>query len=281
MDPARMGSIQRDFMPEDLAPLLAAAGFSGSVAVQASQTPAETLFLLSLAEAPGSTVRGVVGWCDLRAAPEALAAELAALTAQHPRLVGMRHVVHDEPDDAFLLRDDVRRGIAMLAGAGLAFDRLLVPRHLAPACAVVADNPQLTFVLDHIAKPHIAQCQAAALQGKPREPGALEPPEWEADLRRLASFRNVACKVSGMVTEAKWGEFKNVDFFAFLDVVFDAFGKDRVMIGSDWPVATLSASYGDTMAVVRAYMAAREFSSAEEEAVLGGTCARVYKLPGL
>ena len=269
---SRMGVIKRDFMPADLAPLLSAAGFAGSVAVQASQTPAETLFLLSLAEAPGSTVRGVVGWCDLRAAPEALAAELATLKSRHPKLVGMRHVVHDEPDDAFLLREDVRRGIALLAAAGLAFDLLLFPRHLAPACAVVAENPRLTFVLDHIAKPHVAKRQANG-------GGALEPPEWEADLRRLASFPNVACKVSGMVTEASWGEFENADFFPFLDVVFDAFGKGRVMIGSDWPVSTLSASFSGTMGVVRAYLAARGFSAEEEAAVLGGTCARVYRLP--
>ena len=185
----------------------------------------------------------------------------------------MRHVVHDEPDDGFLLRPEFARGVAALEEFGLAYDLLLFPRHLAPAAALVRSLPGVTFVLDHIAKPHVA-ATAAAGAGAP-----LAPPSWEADLRALAALPNVACKASGLVTEAAWGSFRDEDFDPFLDVVFDAFGRGRVMAGSDWPVCLLAADYPRTWGVLRGYMARRGFPQADVDAVLGGNCERVYKLP--
>jgi L-fuconolactonase len=279
---ARHAPIKRDFLPAELAPLLAAAGFSGGcVAVQASQTPAETAFLLALAAEPGARIRGVVGWCDLRAEPAALRAELAAYAAATTgrRLCGMRHVVHDEEDDGFCVRPEFMRGVALLAEFGLTYDLLLFPKHLAPALALVRATPAVTFVLDHIANPHVAATAAKARAAA--APAALEPEAWERDLRALAALPNVFVKASGLVTLAEWGAFADEDFFPFLDVVFDAFGRARVMVGSDWPVCTLAADYARTMGVVRGYMARRGFPPEDVAAVLGGNCARIYKLAPL
>jgi L-fuconolactonase len=278
----RHAPIKRDFLPAELAPLLAASGFAGGcVAVQASQTPAETAFLLALAAEPGARIRGVVGWCDLRAEPAALRAELAAYAAapQGRRLCGMRHVVHDEEDDAFCVRPDFARGVAVLAEFGLTYDLLLFPKHLPPALELVRATPAVTFVLDHIANPHVAATAAKARAAA--APAALEPEAWERDLRALAALPNVFVKASGLVTLAEWGAFADEDFFPFLDVVFDAFGRARVMVGSDWPVCTLAADYGRTMGVVRGYMARRGFPPEDVAAVLGGNCARIYKLAPL
>ena len=294
----RHAPIKRDFLPAELAPLLAAAGFSGGcVAVQASQTPAETAFLLALAAEPGARIRGVVGWCDLRAEPAALRAELAAYAAAPTgrRLCGMRHVVHDEEDDGFCVRPDFMRGVAVLAEFGLAYDLLLFPRHLAPALALARATPAVTFVLDHIANPHVAATAAKARAmagagtdagtgagaGAAPAPAALEPEAWERDLRALAALPNVFVKASGLVTLAEWGAFADEDFDAFLDVVFDAFGRARVMVGSDWPVCTLAADYARTMGVVRGYMARRGFPPEDVAAVLAGNCVRIYKLAPL
>jgi L-fuconolactonase len=291
----RHAPVKRDFEPRDLAPLLLATGTAGGcVAVQASQTPEETRFLLGLAAAPRSPVRGVVGWCDLRAEPAALRAELAALSAAHGRsapgasgrLVGMRHVVHDEPDDHFCTRPDFARGVAMLGEFGLAYDLLLFPRHLAPALELARATPDVTFVLDHLANPHVAATAAAARRaagGAGAGAGAapLEPEAWERDLRALAALPNVFVKASGLPTLATWGDFADEDFFPFLDVVFDAFGRERVMTGSDWPVCTLAADYARTSGIVRGYMARRGFPQADVDAVLGGNCVRAYRLAPL
>ena len=291
----RHAPIKRDFLPADLAPLLRAAGVAGGcVAVQASQTPEETRFLLALAAAPGSIVRGVVGWCDLRAEPAALRAELAALCAAHGRggggsgrLVGMRHVVHDEPEDDFCVQPAFARGVAALGEFGLTYDLLLFPRHLAPALALARATPGVTFVLDHCANPDVAATAVAAARGAAAGGGSgagaapLEPEAWERDLRALAALPNVFVKASGLVTNAKWHAFADADFDPFLDVVFDAFGRDRVMAGTDWPVCTLSADYARTWGVLPGYMARRGFPQADVDAVLGGNCARIYKLAPL
>jgi len=250
-----MAELKRDFLPGDLKPLLTANGFDGSIAVQARQSLEETRWLLELAEENGF-IKGVVGWVDLCSAD--LHAQLKHL-AQRRRLVGVRHVVQDEPDDEFMLREDFRRGIAQLAEYGLTYDLLLYPRQLAAAVKLVREFPQQVFVLDHIAKPSIAE-------------GLLQP--WEHDLRELAKFENVSCKLSGMVTEARWNRWRLEDFRPYLDVVFDAFGAGRLMIGSDWPVCTLSADYGAAMQIVTSYI--ENLAVQEREAVLGVNCARVY-----
>jgi L-fuconolactonase len=252
-----MAALRRDFLPQDLKPLLDEAGFDGCVAVQARQTPAETRFLLELAD-QYDFIRGVVGWVDLRSAQ--LGAQLRELT-RHRKLVGVRHVVQDEPDDAFMLRVDFRRGIAQLVDFALAYDILVYPRQLKAALKLAAEFPQQRFVLDHIAKPLIAQ-------------GALEP--WNTEIRALAQLPNVWCKVSGMVTEARWKEWRPDDFRPYFDVVFETFGPQRIMIGSDWPVCTVAAGYGSTMQIVSDFVA--QLPREQQDAVLGGNCAKFYRL---
>ena len=252
-----MGAIKRDFLPEDLAPRLAALGFDGCVAVQASQTLEETRWLLELADAH-PVIRGVVGWVDLRS-PE-VAAQLARY-AVHPRFVGVRHVVHDESDDRFLLGAEFRRGIAALAGTGLVYDLLLFPRHLPIAEEFVRGFPDQPFILDHLAKPLI--------KGRIREP-------WATDLRRLAAHGHVACKLSGLVTEADWATWRPKDLHPYLDVALEAFGPQRLLIGSDWPVCHLAGAYAETMAAVLDWTAT--LRPAERDAILGGNAVRLYRL---
>ncbi len=253
-----MGALKRDFLPGNLQPLLAASGFDGSIAVQACQTIEETQWLLSLAE-KSEYIKGVVGWVDLRS-PD-LPAQLERL-ANHPKLVGVRHVVQAESDDEFMLRIDFQRGIGYLDGCGLTYDLLLYPRHLPVAVKLVQRFPLQRFVLDHIAKPGIAD-------------GLMEP--WAGEIRELAQHENVCCKVSGMVTEAGWKKWNPGDFRPYLDVVFEAFGPERLMIGSDWPVCTLSATYAETVAIVNGYI--QRLESGEQAKILGGNCAFFYRLP--
>jgi predicted TIM-barrel fold metal-dependent hydrolase len=204
-------------------------------------------------------------------------ATVAAYLAAAPtgrRLCGMRHVVHDEEDDGFCVRPDFMRGVAVLAEFGLAYDLLLFPRHLAPALVLARATPGVTFVLDHIANPHVAATAAKARAAA--APAALEPEAWERDLRALAALPNVFVKASGLVTLAEWGAFADEDFFPCLDVVFDAFGRARVMVGSDWPVCTLAAEYADVIGIVRDFLA--PLAAAEREAIEGGNAARFYAL---
>jgi L-fuconolactonase len=253
-----MAAIRRDFLPGDLKPLLDRLGFDGCLAVQVRQNLEETRWLLEVAK-QHDFVRGVVGWVDLRS-PE-LPAQLREFAGQE-KLVGVRHIVQDEPDDDFMLRDDFRRGVRQLKNSDLAYDVLIYPRQLPAAIRLVEEFPDQRFVLDHIAKPPIAD-------------GTMEP--WATGLRRLAKAPNLQCKLSGMVTEARWGRWQPGDFRPYLDVVFEAFGPGRLMIGSDWPVCTLSASYESAMGIVLDYIA--QLSAAEQDGILGGNCARFYGLP--
>ena len=252
-----MSQLKRDFLPEDLQPLLAAAGFDGCVAVQAQQNIAETEWLLELAD-QYAFIRGVVGWVDLRA-PDV--DDALQHLAAHPRLRGIRHVVQDEPDDRFMMWPEFMRGIAALAHFRLTYDLLIYPRQLPAAVELVGRFPQQRFVLDHIAKPEIRG-------------GRLSP--WRDGIKALAALPNVSCKLSGMVTEADWHAWKSSDLTAYLDVVLDRFGPQRLMIGSDWPVCTLAGSYSDVIAVVTEYISF--LSPSERDAVLGGNAARFYGL---
>ena len=253
-----MASIRRDFLPQDLKPLLDGAGFDGCVAVQARQSLDETRWLLQLA-GQYEFIRGVVGWVDLRS-PN-LEAQLGEFSGQE-KLVGVRHVVQDEPDDAFMIRDDFRRGIARLASFNLTYDVLIYPRQLPAAIRMVEEFADQRFVLDHIAKPLIGE-------------GKMEP--WATGIRTLAENPNLYCKLSGMVTETRWRQWQAADFRPYLDVVFEAFGPDRLMIGSDWPVCTLSASYESAVGLVFEYI--RQLPASQQAAILGGNCARFYNLP--
>lgn len=249
--------LERDWLPADLESLQRPLGFDGSVAVQARQCIAESDWLLGLADA-APRILGVVGWVDLRSAQ--VERDLERL-ARHPRFVGVRHVVQDEPDDAFLLRSDFLRGIALLKDFSLTYDLLIYPRQLPAAVRLVERFPSQPFVLDHLAKPFI-------------KGGTLEP--WASHIRELAAFPNLLCKVSGMVTEADHQRWQAADFAPFLDLVIDAFGPGRLMFGSDWPVCRLAATYEQVEGLVRDRV--RGWSPAEQAAFWGGNCARFYGL---
>ena len=250
--------LKADYMPPDLLPLMQATGIDGTVAVQARQNLRETDFLLELAD-EYDFIRGVVGWVDMRA--DDVETQLERFAA-HPRLVGVRHIVHDEADDRFMLGGNFLRGLAKLKACDLTYDLLLFPRHLPIAIEVVKRFPDQPFVLDHIAKPFIKD-------------GLLEP--WRRDIRQLAAFDNVFCKVSGMVTEAAWGGWTQDDFRPYLDVVFDCFGIDRLMFGSDWPVCKLAGSYRQVVGIVETYIAA--LSPDEQAHIMGDAATAFYQLP--
>ena len=254
-----MDRLKRDFMPEDLEPLLGSLNFDGSIAVQASQTLKETSWLLELA-GKHDFIRGVVGWVDLRSAD--LPRQLDRFAA-HANFVGVRHIVQDEPDDEFLLRADFMDGIGQLRQFDLTYDLLVYPKHLRAAAQLMRRFPEQPFVLDHIAKPRISE-------------GVLSP--WREDLQELARCPNVFCKLSGMVTEAAWNRWSPADFGRYLDVVVEAFTPHRLMIGSDWPVCTLSGSYASSMQIVIDYV--EQFAPEARAGVLGGNCARFYGIEG-
>jgi L-fuconolactonase len=254
---AGLERLARDYLPPDLEPLLAAEGFEGSVAVQARQSVEESRWLLALAEAH-PLVKGVVGWVDLRS--DRVGDDLR-MVAAHPKFVGVRHVVQDEPDPRFVLGEGFIRGLRQLRQHGLPYDLLLYPTQLPAAVELVALLPEQPFVVDHLAKPRIA---AGAIEG------------WGRDIRAIARHENVCCKVSGMVTEAARQGWKRADFTPYLDVVLEAFGPERLMFGSDWPVCLLAGGYADVATIPRDYFS--RLSATEQRMIWGGTAARFYGL---
>ena len=252
-----MMALRRDFLPNDLEPELTRAGFDGSIAVQARQTLDETRWLLNLA-ASSPKILGVIGWVDL-CSPQAR--EQLQSFAADSKLLGVRHIVQGEPDDRFLLRPEFLRGVVILEEFNLTYDILIYPRHLSIAAEFARRFPRQRFVLDHLAKPVIRD-------------GSVLP--WKAHLRELAQLRNVFCKLSGLVTEADWAAWKPEHFAPYLDSAFEYFSPERLMIGSDWPVCTVAASYSTTMSIVMDYLA--RYPSQIIEAVLGGNAQRFWRL---
>jgi L-fuconolactonase len=253
-----MAALRRDHLPMDAQREMTRAGVDACVAVQARQTLEETRWLLALADAH-PFIAGVVGWIDLQSAD--VRAQLEEF-ANHPRLVGVRHIVQSEPDDRFMLRPAFCAGLALLEEFGLAYDILVYSRHL-PVAAELADRfPSQRFVLDHLGKPDIRA-------------GAIDA--WARDLRRLAVRPNVWAKLSGLVTEADWTRWTPAMLRPYLDVAFECFGAERLMIGSDWPVCTVAGDYARTMNVVMDYVADRP--PRERDAVLGGNAQRFWNLP--
>lgn len=252
-----MAAIRRDFGPTDLQPLLAHHGFDGCVAVQASQSEAETDWLLALA-AEHPFIEGVVGWVDLQADN---VAERLGHYRQFEQLKGFRHILQGETDRALLLTPAFRRGIAALGQHGFTYDLLILPDQLQFARQLAADFPNQPFVLDHLAKPLI----------KTQVVG-----DWARDLRALAALGNTWCKVSGLVTEADWHAWQPQDFRPYLDVVFDAFGPERVAFGSDWPVCEVAGGYDAVLALAQDYLAA--FSAREQALFWGENAATFYSL---
>jgi len=247
--------LHRSWLPDDLAALQKPLGFDGSIAVQARQVVAESDWLLGLAD-KHANVKGVVGWVDLRS--DRVEADLERL-ARHPKFVGVRHVVQEEPDDAFMLGKDFQRGISKLAAYGLTYDILIYPKQLEAALRLAENFPAQPFVLDHIAKPFI-------------KAGVSEP--WATQLRQLAKLPNVHCKVSGLLTEADHQAWRPEQFRPYLDTVFEAFGPARLMYGSDWPVCLFAGSYEQAYRLVDDY--ARGLTDQQRAGLFGGNAAAFY-----
>lgn len=252
-----MASLRRNFLVPELEAVMREAGVDGTVVVQARQSAQETEWLLGLAER-NPFIQGVVGWVPL-CAPEA-ARELDRL-ALRPELKAVRHVLHDEPDDLYMLRADFNRGIALLKDRNLVYDILIFERHLPQTIEFVDRHPRQLFVLDHIAKPRIKE-------------GVLSP--WKESLRELARRQNVYCKVSGMATEADWKNWNAGQLKPYFDVVLSAFGAYRLMFGSDWPVLTLAGDYNRWVNTFRSFIA--ELSPEEQESICSRTAKTVYSL---
>lgn len=253
----QMSVLKRDFLPQDLEPHLTRNALDGSVAVQADQSEQETLFLLELAE-NCARILGVVGWVDLRADN---LSERLEFFSQFTKLSGFRHVVQSEPDDRFLLDPRFLRGIARLEKFGFTYDVLIFPKQLPAAIEFTEKFPAQKFVVDHIAKPSIRELQ---IDG------------WSGQIRALASNPNVLCKLSGMVTEANWSGWRPEDFTPYLDVVFDAFGPDRLMFGSDWPVCLVAGTYDEVYELVVSYT--RAFSEIDRVKIFGDNAVKFYGL---
>ncbi|AHH93857.1 amidohydrolase family protein [Kutzneria albida] len=261
--PWTTGVIRRSFGVEDLLPLASQGSVEATVLVQTVTVPEETPEFLALAE-QWPLVQAVVGWTDLTA--EDVADRLAELTGGTGGrwLRGIRHQVQGEPDPDWLCRAEVRRGLAAVGQAGLVYELLTLPHQLPAAVRTVSELPEVRFVLDHCSKPPIAS-------------GELEP--WAGEIRRLAAWENVACKLSGLVTEADHANWSVADLRPYAEVVLAAFGPDRVMFGSDWPVCLLAAEYPEVLDATEQLTA--ELSAAERERVFGGTATEVYRLrPG-
>ncbi|GAA4986646.1 L-fuconolactonase [Nonomuraea thailandensis] len=257
LDSAKMAPVRRTFTLDDLAEHAAANGVGATVLVQVLPDLDETRDFLTLA-AESRLVSGVVGWIDLT--EPGVSDTLAALPEG---LVGVRHGVQSEADPAWLNRPDVRRGLAAVAEAGLAYDLLTLPHQLQAAIDTVSALPELTFVLDHLSKPPIAS-------------GELEP--WRGRIQELAARPNVFCKLSGMVTEADWGSWRTSDLRPYAGTVLEAFGPERVMFGSDWPVCLLAAGYDQVVSAADELCAG--LSEGERGEVFAGTARRAYRLGG-
>ena len=252
-----MSTLKQDFLPGDLKPLLEQCQLDGCVAVQASQSEKENEFLIELAQ-QNDFIKGIVGWVDLQS--EDIAERLSHFQ-QSKSIKGFRHVLHDEEDIDFMLRPNFLRGIDQLRNFDFTYDILVYPQHLGNTLKFVSQFPDQPFVIDHIAKPNI---DAAKIE------------EWKKDLKSIGAFENVYCKISGMVTEAKWNNWRQDNFTPYLDAVLEVFGIERVMYGSDWPVCTLSATYKGMYHIVETYFS--QFTVSEQNKFFWQTATQFYNL---
>lgn len=251
-----MQKIQRDFLPNDLLPLLNENKFQGCVAVQAHQSEEQTNFLVDLAS-KNDFIKGVVGWVDLL--DKNIAERLHHFSA-YKKLKGFRHVVQGEADD-FMLRNDFRNGIAALKPFDYTYDILIFHRQLPAAIDLVNRFPEQKFVIDHIAKPDIKSGNIAS---------------WEKYIKEIAKAENVWCKISGMVTEADWNKWQPNDLRPYLDVVFENFSTDKLMFGSDWPVCNLAGDYSKIVKTLEDYMA--QLPAQEQQKIWNENAKSFYKL---
>jgi len=243
-----MQVLKRDFLPENIKQVFRQNNIDGCIAVQAAQSEEETHFLLECAS-DHDFILGVVGWVDLRS--DDLEQRLNYFSG-FSKLSGFRHVVQDEPDPRFMLQPAFLRGIELLRKYNFTYDILVYPSQLEATLEVVRQFPAQPFVLDHIAKPYIKE-------GKIKE--------WERYIRQIASYKQVYCKVSGMITEADWNHWTYADLVPYLDVIFDCFGTERIMYGSDWPVCLLAGSYAKVKDIFERYI---DSVSADEQAKIWG-----------
>ena len=252
-----MKVIQRDFLPQDLHPILQQNNVDGCISVQTNQTEDETDFLLDLAD-NHHFIKGVVGWVDLRA--DNIYRRLEHY-AQFKKLKGFRHIVQGENDTEFMLRPKFKHGIAELGMYDFTYDILIYHHQLEQAVQFVKLFPEQKFVLDHLAKPDIKSGEYAL---------------WQTNIKKLALHQNVFCKISGMVTEAEWDDWEPTDFKIYLDTVVKAFGIDRLMYGSDYPVHTLAATYEEQLNIVLGYFSS--FTTLEKRKIMGDNAAKFYNL---
>lgn len=252
-----MSVIKKDFLPEDLQPLLAENGFDGCVAVQADQSEEQTEFLIGLAE-QNQFIKGVVGWVNLQAGN---IEDRLRHFSQFKVVKGFRHVLQGEPQRDLMLSSDFVRGIGALKAFDFTYDILIFPDQLIYAKNLAAQFPEQRFVIDHLAKPFIKK-------------GEIK--EWTLDIEAIAKLPNVHCKLSGMVTEADWKHWNRGDFSPYMDVIVENFGTGRIMFGSDWPVCLVAATYREVVDIVAYYFS--RFSADEQQKVFGGNATQFYKL---
>jgi L-fuconolactonase len=259
LDAPALTPIRRDFLPEHLEPHLRAAGVQRSLFVQTQHNLAENRWALGLADRH-PFIAGVVGWIDL-ASPDC--EDQLLEMRRHPKFVGVRHVTQDEPDDDFILRPDVRRGLGVLEKHGVPFDLLFYVKHLRHAATVAREFPELLLVIDHLAKPRVREGRSD---------------DWLPHLKTAAQCPNVFCKLSGLVTEADWQRWTAADLRPYVQTALDLFGPQRCMYGSDWPVCEVAATYGRVHAAL--VEALGPLGEAERAAIFGETAGAFYDLPG-
>lgn len=252
-----MEVLRRDFLLDDLREVTNEAGVAGTIVVETERTIEETEWLCGVA-ATSDLIRGVVGWAPLTS--PTVSSELEILAAL-PKIKAMRHPIHDESDDQFILRDDFNRGILALKEFDLRYDILIFDKHLPQAIEFVDRHPNQVFILDHIAKPRIRN-------------RAFSP--WRENIQRLAKRPNVYCKISGMVTEDNWQTWSYDSLFPYIETVIEAFTPQRLMFGSDWPVVNLAASYSSWLKNV--LIAIDRLSTDEKQRILGQTAVEAYDL---
>jgi L-fuconolactonase len=255
--------IRRCFSPSHLQPELQAAGIAKTILVQTWSSQRETEQFLSLAN-DSDFIEGVVGWVDLTGPDVKDAIELLLNKPGGKRLVGIRHQVHDEPDENWLLRDDVQLALQAIGQAGLTYDLLIRPREFSAALKTVENHPQLRFVIDHIGKPDIKN-------------GAIS--SWRKGMESFAQHRNhMWVKLSGMVTEAEWSAWTTDQIRPYIDTVVELFGPERCMIGSDWPVCLLAADYATTVGLVTDAIASLDHNA--RQSIRAGSAIAAYRLHG-
>ena len=257
LEAPELTKINRSYLPNDLEPMLSSAGIRKSVFVQTQHNVQENRWVLELAD-QHEFIAGVVGWIDLASEEcEKQVEEFSSID----KFVGVRHITQDEPDDDFIVRDDILRGLRILQKHAVPFDLLFYVKHLHHAERLGRELPELPMVIDHLSKPEI-------------KAGNVD--NWAPQMRKAAEFPNMFCKLSGMITEADWAQWKPADLKPYVEIALEAFGPDRCMFGSDWPVCELAGTYQQVIDALNEVLG--EISQAERQAIFGGTASKFYGL---